>query len=388
MRDEAHSTIAMIYICSLMIILLNIFMKNNKVLFFSTIFFMWILAGWSYGTADYFIYSDMYNWSSNASQISNTEIGFSLLMRISNTLGFSFQQFLMIIFAVGLALIGYTIMKYSNTPNMVLAIYFIFTFIINVTQFRQFLATAIFVFSFKYLLIRDRKSDIKYIIGILLASSVHFSSIFMLLLLVPKKLNIKKVIVITSIVTFMLGLLNLVNSGGYIVYLLEIFNIKLASKIIQILESSKNKYSWSLIFRWWVKIIEFFVLFYVTQYLASCKESIMKKNSSMEVLKADNINKNNSLILRCNIMLLILIPLTAVSVDIYRIQHMLVIWNYIAICSHYNLNIENFATTKKNIYISSALIFFAFWFLRGLILSNSNINTVFYPLFNNNLFFK
>lgn len=388
MRDEAHSTIAMIYICSFMIILLNIFMKNNRVLFFSSIFFMWILAGWSYGTADYFIYSDMYNWSTNASQISNTEIGFSLLMRISYTLGFTFQQFLMIIFAVGLALIGYTIMKNSNTPNMVLAIYFIFTFIINVTQFRQFLATAIFVFSFQYLLSRDRKSDIKYIIGILLASSIHFSSIFLLLLLVPKKINIKKVIVITSIVTFMLGLLNLINSGGYIVSLLEIFNIKLLSKIIQILESSKNNYSWLLIFRWWVKIIAFFGLFYVTQYFASYKESIMKSNSSMETSKADTFNKNNSLILRCNIMMLILIPLTAVSVDIYRIQHMLVIWNYIAICSCYNLNIKNFATTKKNIYISSALLFFAFWFLRGLILSNNNINTVFYPLFNNNLFFK
>lgn len=349
---------------------------------------MWILAGGSYGTADYFMYNDMYDWSSNITQISNTEVGFSLLMRTCNQLGLSFQHFLMLIFAVGLCLVGYIILKFSNTPNRVLAIYFIFTFIINVTQFRQFLATAIFVFSFQYLLSSDRNSNLKYIIGIMLASSIHFSTIFMLVLLLIKSLNINKVIVITSITIFTLGLLNLTYSGGYIISLLEIFDVDLLSKIIRILESSKNKYPWLLIIRWWVKIIEFFVMFYAIQYFASKRVRIEKRKLDSAGIKVNSLNNLNVLITKNNIFMLVLIPLTILSVDIYRIQHMMVIWNYIAISAYFDTNANKFTITKNNFYISSALIFFAVWFLRSVVLSNDNINTVFYPLFNNNIFLK
>lgn len=378
----------MLYIVSFIIILANIVNKNNKLLFLLTIIFMWILGGWSYGTADYYNYNNIYNWSLNEIQINNTEIGFSMIMRICNKFGLNYQQFLIIIFAIGLILIGYTIMKYSKTPNMVLAAYFIFTFIINATQFRQFLATSIFVFSFQYLLGKDRKSDVKYIVGVMVASSIHFSAIFMLLLLLPKKYNIRKVSYITIIGILILSLLYLINSNRYIISILEIFNIKLILKITNIIGSSVNKYSWLLILRWCIKIIEFFVLFCVMQYFALCMRNKRKDKINFKVSKVNTLNINYPLILKSNIIMLLLIPLTFISVDIYRVQHMIVIWNYITICSYFDINIHKLSTTRKNACLSCMLIIFAFLNLRGLVLSNNNINTVFYVLFNNNLFFK
>ncbi|PKM90622.1 MAG: hypothetical protein CVU85_00245 [Firmicutes bacterium HGW-Firmicutes-10] len=145
-------------------------------------------------------YSDYYNmdfenyytaYLSSANQISprNMEIGFKIVMYISNLLGLSLNSFRFIIGLFGFSLIFITIKKYSSYPNYVLSLYLIYPFINDVIQIRNFIAASIVIFSIRYLL-EDKKGNLlKYALFVFLASLFHISSLFYLVLILVKYLK-------------------------------------------------------------------------------------------------------------------------------------------------------------------------------------------------------
>ena len=191
-----------LYILLFGLLITNLLFKRNKVSFLFTILFMWIIMTFIHSNADEGTYISRY--MSPEYWTSNTELLFNFLIMICRKMELSFVEFKGIISFIELFLISTTIWKLSKYPNVVLMLYFFCPFPLNVSQIRFALASSIFVYSCKYLIIDSGKmnkilnlkklftiNDIKFIFIIIIASLIHSASILWLLLLIPKKVNIR-----------------------------------------------------------------------------------------------------------------------------------------------------------------------------------------------------
>lgn len=87
--------------------------------------------------------------------------------------------------------------------------FMLFPAVVQIVQMKFFLGTAIVFFSYQYLLESTKKGNIKYIIGVLVASLVHSSClIFVVLIIVNyiRKSNIRKTAVLTTALIILMGL--------------------------------------------------------------------------------------------------------------------------------------------------------------------------------------
>lgn len=201
----------MIAIISLSLFIFNIVFPRSKYTYYSLLFFMWIIMSFTYNIADEGVYLSRYNdpeiW------IGQTEFLFSLSTSIFRWMDFNYIQYKCIMSFVVLLLFNSTIRRYAKYPNIVLLLYFICPFALNVAQFRNVLATSIFVYGARYLIDKDESkvlisritiNDIKYIGIIITASMFHSAAFIWLILLLAKKYSVKKNIVIVLIINFMM----------------------------------------------------------------------------------------------------------------------------------------------------------------------------------------
>src|SRR5699024_8102958 len=85
--------------------------KNFRALAFIFFFFCWILFWGNTGNADYLVYRTMYETNADVTTTS-LEIGFILLIKLSNIIGFNYNMFLFLISLTGFLLIHKTAVKY------------------------------------------------------------------------------------------------------------------------------------------------------------------------------------------------------------------------------------------------------------------------------------
>lgn len=108
------------------------------------------------------------------------EPGYRISNYLFSDLGLNYDQFRIIIFSVCYLLIMSTIKRYSGKQNIVYSLYMIFPFCMDCIQIRNFIGTAILIFSLRYLFDSD-KQIIKYIVGCLFASFFQSTMIVYLL---------------------------------------------------------------------------------------------------------------------------------------------------------------------------------------------------------------
>lgn len=191
------------------LVVFNSILKKSKPLFILTLIFMWLLATFTYGNADEMVYQSRYedtiNWENN------TEYLFLLLIKICHFFNLTFIEYKGVVFFVLLVLIASTIWKLSNYPNIVLTLYMFYPFLMHISQIRNALATAVFIFGCRYLVNNNSVrisyhkfnlsiNDIKYILCIVIASLLHTAAIIWIVLLIAKKVNLKSNVVIAIIV--------------------------------------------------------------------------------------------------------------------------------------------------------------------------------------------
>lgn len=306
-----------------------------------------------------------------------TEPIFTLTMKTFNMLNFKYEQFLVIISFIILLMYFIIIKKSTKYACFVIAIYFIFPFCMDVCQLRFSMATIFSTLGLYFLLFEKnkRKSILKYIICICIAGLIHFAMFFMLILVIPKLLNIKQTIVITIISIVVLQILIVVFPN--ITFLGDSI---LTQKINFVLDYSNQKYNiWgqmNTIYR----IIVFFALYLilnriVARRITKQKERVEDYNKKIEVL---------NLVLKINIMILIIIPLISIMSDIYRVQTTLSLINIITY-SYFFIKQEKGKINLYNFIFILACVVFNLVNLNMLVLRNTNLETVFLPLFNNNL---
>lgn len=192
-------------IVSIILFLVCLFYKKNKAVFILMFIWMWLLMGFTTGIADEKgIYMSRY--ASPESWKGSSELLYNVILIFFNRMHFTFYEFKATITFIQLILIFSTVWKLSKYPNLVVALYMIYPFPLNIAQMRSALAVSIFIFSYRYLIednseFKNKKNkcisdDIKYIIGIFIATFIHSSSLIWLVLLFAKKLSFKKNIII------------------------------------------------------------------------------------------------------------------------------------------------------------------------------------------------
>jgi len=181
--------------------------KHSKFLLLLMIALLWGLMGANTQNPDIYAYQISYA----DTRLGSLEVGYWALKRLFFSFGFEYAAFRMIISALGILLIHHTVKRLTDNCSAFYLFYFIYPFMMDVVQIRNFLAMAIFIFAVPYLM-SDRKRDIlKYLLLIIIAASVQTMAIFYLPLLVfirMKKSVLFKILLIEGIIFLILISLN------------------------------------------------------------------------------------------------------------------------------------------------------------------------------------
>lgn len=366
-----------------LLIALNLLIRDKKWSFYSLLIYMFILFGWSEGTADWRIYVDRYiNYIDNSSI---TEPIYTLLMRLGNTIGLEWSMMLIIISAISLILISSTILKLSNNPGAALALYTIFTFPMDISQIRFCVAFSIVVFGFRFLYeynkTRKKTELIKWIVAVLIASGVHLVCITMLILILACNLKTKRIILITTIVDILLVFFSSMRGKVF-----DLIRVVMGDGKFDIVYAQAQRYDIDTIVRVWYRTFFIFIGFilvylYIKYVLPKGVIVNIKESEKQKFLDIDTA-------LKCNVIALVAIGLIAVTTDFYRIQQVIVMANYIVYSNYLTKASTKYRIRKSNLIIVSIGLIFAFGALYNLVLNSTNYQTVFLPIFENNTFFN
>ena len=192
----------MAYIISIFFILFNFIIswskKNSKIIAFLFLVFMWLLFWGNYKNADYINYYNFFiSYTFGGNIILSSEIGYQLLNKVIAYFTNDFAVFRLIISLLGLGLISSTVEKYTKYTGIVYVLYFIYPFLLDIVQIRNFLAMSIFIFSIRYLISEKKEDNFKYILCILIASSIHYAAILYLPLIFISKFKAKGLIYVS-----------------------------------------------------------------------------------------------------------------------------------------------------------------------------------------------
>jgi len=318
--------------------------------------FMWVLFWGNNDNADYLNYKQLYDYISyTGAGFSTSQFGFVQIMKFATKLGLQYHHFLMIVSLIGIYLITDTVKKYTDKPHLVYTLYFIHPFLLDIVQVKHFLAMAIIVYCFRYLEQEGSKNNIKFIVGVLIASSIHAISILFLPLLFIKKMRIKTLVLSVAIVLLI----------GIPIAYTDILQI-IASKILNIQRVEiyfLNRARFGFFIQFFIQGTILLIVHYSRKILQKRREC----------------NRYVDLIYRTNLYLIVLFPFYIINGTFERGFRMIMILNYI-------LFSKLFSTSKKREKIVILILIFIFVF--SLFMYYTFIpykDTVFFPIFENNL---
>lgn len=367
----------MTYFLSLYFLLRSFIQKNKKTIFIGMLVFMFIMFGWSFKTADWNIYLNRFN--NYVVLSSKTEPLFSLVIKIFNILHMDFRTFLIIISFFVVYMYGNLLYK-QKYRNFILALYFIFPFIMDVSQIRFALASivalhGIFIFSKSEL---SKKELLFSIFLIICASLIHVSMILCFLFFLVK--NKKSSVLFTTVVILTILITVLLVTSSNRSFILS-GSTSIVKKINTILILNQQSISLDKIIRAISRMVIFFVMFLT---LNKTVINRLKKNNDEEKIKICNY------ILNYNIIVLLLIPFTCYSPDLYRLQQIVSVLNYLSYSFFFKEEylIKHNKIRFNELVFTLSCILVAFINLYMYVLSSNNINVVFYPFFNNNIIFN
>lgn len=366
------------------LIFINLNYRKSKLCFLSLLLYMWLLFGWSYGNADWNIYTNRYN---NFEELSSrTEWLFTTLVRGGHFLGMEYRGFLIVISGVCLLLLAKTMIDLSSEPGLILSLYAIFCFPMDITQVRFFIAFSVVCFGFRYLFKykekKEKKLLIKWIITVVVACNIHLLTILIFVLLIPVFFKRKVTIIVTVAVNVVFILASSLSSKVF-----ELIALFLGEGKASLVMTQASKYDAAKVSYVWFKTMFIFAGFLVVYF---CIMYFFKKYDKRYgiALEADKkiLDSQLAFTMDCNIIILVIIGLITVTTDFYRIQQIVVFMNYL-IFSNYLQPHEKGKWKKNNLLIIVPAVVFAFGALYNLVLNSINLETVFLPIFYNNVIF-
>ncbi len=327
----------MLYICTFFILIFNVLFWKSKKIYILDFIYFFILLGWSDGTYDTLIYIERYMEATRFESF--TEPLFNLIIITSNNIGLDYRTFFIISAFIEILLILRFIKKYTNNIGCVVVLFIIYPMITLFVQLRFLLAfTIVLCFGINSLLKKGKFYELKFIIAILIATMIHYSSIIYLILLLADKFKIKKIIIL--VVIFMIAM----SSLTFFTPILNFAKSFMGEEKVDILIEGSTNVDGNV---GRTILILFMVLGYYVIYL---------------YMTYDGSNENNKFaekVLKYNILSLITIPLLhLMSSGFYRIPQSLLILNYIAISKYFVKN-EKYKIKKKELILALISIAYA-----------------------------
>lgn len=147
------------------------------------------------------IYTNIFNWT-NAESVNYDTFGWSMLCRLFYYLGLNYRGMIPVILLISVFVISRACRRINIDEDSVISLMLIFPGIMNVIQLKFFLAYSIIIYSVTFLQRNEKKSIFKYVVGILLATSIHSASAFCLVYLLVvlfERVDVQKSILYTLV---------------------------------------------------------------------------------------------------------------------------------------------------------------------------------------------
>ena len=147
------------------------------------------------------IYTNIFDWT-NAEHVNYDTFGWSMLCRLFYCLGLSYRGMIPAILLISVFIISRACRRINIAEDKLISLMLIFPGIMNVIQLKFFLALSIIIYSITFLQQNEKKSIVKYVVGILLATSIHSASVFCLvylLVILFERVDVQKSILYTAV---------------------------------------------------------------------------------------------------------------------------------------------------------------------------------------------
>lgn len=368
----------MLFVIYIFLLLFCILKPNSKRVFFITAMFLWFLAAFCTLTADTNVYELRYNGFAAVSSM--TEPGYTLLMSFFNRLGLSYEMFLAVIYAIILGIIACFIWKNSVRPNTTLALYAIFSYSIDMVQMRNTLAFSVSLLGIDAILNQNsRKSIIKFLIFVAIGSSIHFSVILFIFLLVPILLETKRALIVTGVSMIILGISTNVriisNAVSIFVGVERASNI--LARISRYASDSVSTLQSVVIICVAISVI---MLLLVRNNLQ--KDMFYDKRAYDSVSSYETKTK---MIINFQLVMLMTLPIISFVLDVYRLNRYLLLIAYVGF-SFYRLGKNKKQFIDRNVYtLTNYVAVSAMFYVQ--IYALNNFYRAFWTFFKNNTFF-
>ena len=232
--------------------------KHSKIPVFLIIILMWVLMGANTQNPDIGLYSSDYNLQV---QRAASEMGYTYFIKLFYLLGFDYIKFRMIFSFIGIILIHHTVKQFIHNSSAFYLLYFIYPFMMDVVQMRNFMAMAIFIYGIPYLLSENKKDTIKYILLILLASSIQLTAIVYLPICFVAKARKKiflKFVICVSLISIVVIALDKSLLNEFSQFLLKFFGVYDDRVAIYAYVQTNNGF----ILFWFIQIMNFSLIYW------------------------------------------------------------------------------------------------------------------------------
>lgn len=212
----------MSYVLYWLTFFLGLAFPRNKLITFLIIGYIFLLMAFNTYNADYGNYESMYVFV-GLGEYSGwiKDFGYIFLVEQANRLGLNYQEFLIVFFAICAIILLGIVKKYSMSPNSVLSFIMLYPLFINIIQLRTFLAILVIIYAIQYLNKYSFKNVVKYLLYLSIATSLHLSSAFFIILLlayIRKRtylllIGIVAILVLASSIPFVMQIINTFTEG-------------------------------------------------------------------------------------------------------------------------------------------------------------------------------
>jgi len=297
--------------------------KHDKAVAMFILLFMWLFFWGNTMNPDYEYYSNLYTKIQNGvPMIRNIsmEPGFIIMMKLSSLLGLNYRGFLILISLCCYLLINSTIKLYCDSYSYVYLLYFIYPYLIDVIQIRNFIVMSILIYSVRYLVNDGLNGKIKYIVLLLIAATIHRISIVYLPLILIRSEKQNTFIYYLAICSILFSILFLLNDKE-IPILTSYIESYIGHDKYLLYFKMKTNLGWILFC--YLQISSFVMILFskilYQRYIITLFES--KYN--------DITNKFINLMHYANLLLFIYMPLLILNVNFTRIIRNILLLNYI-----------------------------------------------------------
>lgn len=168
-------------------IMIGIVKRDSRFLSCVLLFYIWCLIGLNTYTPDYASYEAVFNGTYYGL---NMNVGFEFCCTLFRTMGFTYQQFRMIWALIYIALLANFVLRNTKSPNFVFSMMLICPVLLDVSGIRSG-AAYLLALNFSMLLKKPTfKNRCLFVVGTLIASTIHITAVFYLIfLLINRKLK-------------------------------------------------------------------------------------------------------------------------------------------------------------------------------------------------------